>query len=128
MSYIMAYVLGIMVTFPLLVTIITYLLFHHFTHSKKKSLHRSMEYSALFYLLSSILIFNETFNVSIIGPLTTLLLVLLFMFVIIQWRLIDDIIISRVVRIYLRALFLVFFIAHFVMVMLAIYERVSVYF
>ncbi|MCZ0704526.1 hypothetical protein J2T56_003054 [Natronobacillus azotifigens] len=115
-----AYLLGIMVTFPLLVTLLLYYLFKKSTGNKKYAVHASMQYSACFYLLSFFVIVDQTFGSSYIGWTIVILLTLLLFFIIIQWKLIGDIIFKRVWQLFLRTIFFLFFIINFLIIIIAL--------
>ncbi|MBU5595388.1 DUF3397 domain-containing protein [Amphibacillus sp. MSJ-3] len=124
MSQILAYLIAFSVTFPIVMTLIMYYIIHFFVTNQKKAIHKSMEYTAILYVVSTIFIVYETFNINMLGPLSIFLLVGFLLFIIIQWKLISDIRIRRVWQLYFRFLFLIFFIANMTLVLVSIYLQI----
>lgn len=120
MFEIFTYFLGIMVTFPVLVTISFYFLFKKIWRNKKQAIHASMQYSALFYVLSVLVIVQYTFDSSYLGLLIIILLVVILLFIAIQWKLTGDIIFKRVWQLFLRTVFLLFFCGYVILIIIAL--------
>lgn len=121
MSKIVAYLIAFLVTFPFIVTTLTYFILTYFIDYRKKVVHKCMEYTAVVHLISTITIFNVIFQINILGPIALFLLLVLFSFILIQWKLIRDIKIKRIWKLYLRFIFLLFFILNAILTCLAIY-------
>ncbi|WP_017471790.1 DUF3397 family protein [Amphibacillus jilinensis] len=120
MEQVIAYLIALVITFPFMITLTLYYVVKYFSKNKKKAIQLSMEYSAIFYVIATVYIFQETFNQQIIGVLILTLLITLLLFIILQWMLIGDIIIKRVRQLYLRTLFLIFFSLNITVIILAI--------
>ena len=125
MSKIVAYLIAFLVTFPFIVTILTYFILTYFIKYRKKVVHKCMEYTAVVHLISTITIFNVIFQINILGSIAIFLLLVLFSFILIQWKLIRDIKIKRIWKLYLRFIFLLFFISNVVLTCFAIYYIVT---
>ncbi|NMA90627.1 MAG: DUF3397 domain-containing protein [Amphibacillus sp.] len=122
MSKIIAYLIAFLITCPIIATVIIYFILNYFIKPRKKVIHKCMEYTAFIYLLSTIIIFNVIFKINLIGPMVLLLLVIFFALIFIQWRLIRDVKIVRLWKIYLRFVFLLFFTANFILTCVSIYS------
>ncbi|MBM7540468.1 DUF3397 family protein [Amphibacillus cookii] len=120
MEQVIAYLIALAITFPFVITLTLYYGVKYFVKNKKRAIHLSMEYSAIFYVIATVYIFQETFNQQIIGVLILTLLITLLLFIILQWMLIGDIIIKRVWQLYLRTLFLIFFPLNITVIILTI--------
>ena len=125
MSKIVAYLIAFLVTFPFIVTTLTYFILTYFIKYRKKVVHKCMEYTAVVHLISTITIFNVIFQINILGSIAIFLLLVLFSFILIQWKLIRDIKIKRIWKLYLRFIFLLFFISNVVLTCFAIYYIVT---
>ena len=125
MSKIVAYLIAFLVTFPFIVTTLTYFILTYFIKYRKKIVHKCMEYTAVVHLISTITIFNVIFQINILGSIAIFLLLVLFSFILIQWKLIRDIKIKRIWKLYLRFIFLLFFISNVVLTCFAIYYIVT---
>ena len=125
MSKIVAYLIAFLVTFPFIVTTLTYFILTYFIKYRKKVVHKCMEYTAVVHLISTVTIFNVIFQINILGPIAIFLLLVLFSFILIQWKLIRDIKIKRIWKLYLRFIFLLFFISNVVLTCFAIYYIVT---
>lgn len=121
MSKIVAYLIAFLVTFPFVVTTLTYFILTYFIEYRKKLVHKCMEYTAVVHLISTITIFNVIFQINILGPIAIFLLLVLFSFILIQWKLIRDIKIKRIWKLYLRFIFLLFFVLNAILTCIAIY-------
>ncbi|WP_440895191.1 DUF3397 domain-containing protein [Amphibacillus sp. Q70] len=121
MSQIIAYLIAFSITCPIIVTLIVYYILKYIFANRKKAIHKSMEYTAILYLISTILIVHESFDMNWLGNLAIFLLVVFLLFIIIQWKLTNDIRIKRIWQLYLRFIFLTFFIANIVLALLSIY-------
>lgn len=120
MLQLVTYIIALLITFPLLMTISLYLLSKRWARSKKQAVHVSMQYSAPFYLLSFLVILNEVFASSYLGLVAIFLLILLLLFIIIQWKVTGDIFFRRVWQLFLRTLFLIFFLANGTVILIAL--------
>lgn len=125
MSKIVAYLIAFLVTFPFIVTTLTYFILTYFIKYRKKVVHKCMEYTAVVHLISTVTIFNVIFQINILGSIAIFLLLVLFSFILIQWKLIRDIKIKRIWKLYLRFIFLLFFISNVVLTCFAIYYIVT---
>ncbi|GAA4069144.1 MAG TPA: DUF3397 domain-containing protein [Bacilli bacterium] len=121
MSKIVAYLIAFLVTFPFIVTMLTYFILNYFIEHRKKVIHKCMEYTAVVHLISTIAIFNVIFKINIFGPLVIFLLIVLFSFILLQWKLIRDVKMRRILKLYLRFIFLLFFIANLILTCFSIY-------
>ncbi len=121
MSKIVAYLIAFLVTFPFVVTTLTYFILTYFIEYRKKLVHKCMEYTAVVHLISTITIFNVIFQINVLGPIIIFLLLVLFSFILIQWKLIRDIKIKRIWKLYLRFIFLLFFVLNAILTCIAIY-------
>lgn len=125
MSKIVAYLIAFLVTFPFIVTSLTYFILNYFIKYRKKVIHKCMEYTAVVYLISTVTIFNIIFQIDILLPLITFLLLVLFSFILIQWKLIRDVKIRRIFKLYLRFIFLFFFVINLILTCYSIYYLIT---
>lgn len=125
MSKIVAYLIAFLVTFPFIVTSLTYFILNYFIKYRKKLIHKCMEYTAVVYLISTVTIFNIIFQIDILLPLITFLLLVLFSFILIQWKLIRDVKIRRIFKLYLRFIFLFFFVINLILTCYSIYYLIT---
>lgn len=125
MSKIVAYLIAFLVTFPFIVTSLTYFILNYFIKYRKKIIHKCMEYTAVVYLISTVTIFNIIFQIDILLPLITFLLLVLFSFILIQWKLIRDVKIRRIFKLYLRFIFLFFFVINLILTCYSIYYLIT---
>lgn len=125
MSKIVAYLIAFLVTFPFIVTSLTYFILNYFIKYRKKVIHKCMEYTAVVYLISTVTIFNIIFQIDILLPLITFLLLVLFSFILIQWKLIRDVKLRRIFKLYLRFIFLFFFVINLILTCYSIYYLIT---
>lgn len=112
MSHIFAYILAIVITFPIVVTVVLYYICKKIYRHPKKALHVSIAYSTLFYIVSVMIMLNQIFESSYSGIIVIFLLVTLMSFVLLQWKLTEEIIFKRAWKLFWRSMFLVFLVAY----------------
>lgn len=116
MHQFIAGVIGLLLTFPPLVFILTYYLSHLIYRIKKKAFHQAMEFSSLFFLIGNLFILVLNYDFDYLGFVLLFLILLFLVFIIVQWRLLGDIIIKRLTKLYLRTLFLLNVLTYFILV------------
>jgi len=124
MSKIVTYLIAIAITYPIIVTIIVYLALRYIYKNKKLAIHKCMEYTAIFHLLSVIVISRVILDIQIIGPVLIFLLILFLIFILIQWTMIRDIKIKRLRKLYLRLVFLLSFFVNILLMIISIYTLI----
>ncbi|WP_117169812.1 DUF3397 domain-containing protein [Paraliobacillus sediminis] len=112
MSHLIAYIVAIFITFPIVVTVGLYYILKRIYKHPKKALHRSIAYSTLFYIISVMIMLDHLFQSSYIGSIILFLLVVLMSFVILQWKFTHEIIFKHAFKLFWRSMFLCFFVAY----------------
>lgn len=113
------------ITYPVIVTVIVYFFLKYLFKNKKKAIHKTMEYTAIFHLISAILISYIILKIHLIGPILLFLLVLFVLFIIIQFRIIRDVKMRRIWQLYLRFLFILSIFANIGLIISAIYLNLT---
>lgn len=112
MSHLIANIVAISITFPVVVTVGLYYILKRIYKHPKKALHKSIAYSTLFYIISVMIMLKHLFQSFYIGSVVLFLLVVLMSFVILQWKFTNEIIFKHAFKLFWRSMFLVFLIAY----------------
>lgn len=124
MEQLKEYIPIILISIPTLLTILFYLLHFHFVQKKWKAVHFSVQYSAVFYIIADILLLEILFSTYFIGFALIMLISMLAMILIVQWKQNTEVILKNGLTILWRISFLIFSLGYCVLV---IYQLVSIY-
>ncbi len=108
MSNILAYLLAAAITLPIPMTVIVYMLTRKVSRNKRKSLHVTVNSMTLLYILAVNATLGAIFGQSFFWYILIFLLVLLGMFVFLQWKYKEEIHFSKAWRGFWRFSFVLF--------------------
>ncbi|WP_066192848.1 MULTISPECIES: DUF3397 domain-containing protein [Gracilibacillus] len=103
------YLFALMVTIPVLVTYIVYLITFRITRKNRYSFHVAVDWTTLLYIFSVIAMGEWFFSINLFGYIITFLLLLLLIMVIYHWRFYTDIVFTHVWKRFWKLAFLIFF-------------------
>lgn len=106
---------GLFYIIPFLITYLIYRFEYRRKGVKKQSAHRSITYSTLFYILGTLSLIHAMFDSYFIGYILIIFILLLGLILIIQWKIYNEVILLKGIKIVWRFCFLVFFISYFVL-------------
>ncbi|WP_186577562.1 DUF3397 domain-containing protein [Aquibacillus kalidii] len=115
-----AYTLGVCITFPFLLTCIVYIIVKKTVRNKWKAIHFSVNSTTIFYIISVGVMLNVLFGQNFTGIILIILLLILSLFVIIQWKSKGEVAIPIVWKLFWRFTFLLFFVGQFLMVIVGL--------
>ncbi|WP_268801929.1 DUF3397 family protein [Ornithinibacillus halophilus] len=107
-----------MIMIPLPLTLLFYRVFLWIFKHKVKSFHKSMNWTTLFYIIAVDLLLVELFSGQFIGYILLILLSILLMIVIIQWKREIDINHFKAIKLMWRISFLTFSISYIILLLL----------
>ncbi|GEM03517.1 hypothetical protein HMI01_05050 [Halolactibacillus miurensis] len=116
---------AIFITFPPVFMIVFYYIFKWMYRHKKRAFHLSVEVSSLVFILANMVILNHMFDFSYSWLVLIGLLTLFMIFLVTQWKLVGDVLIKRLTKLYLRSLWLIGVISYIVLVTLSIILNVQ---
>jgi hypothetical protein len=125
MTNIISLAAGLLVTIPLAGYLVMFIFSKQLTGNHRKSVHIAIDFSTLLFIFSVhfliVLIWEESF-------LWLILLFLIFLaivFVLIHWKLRQEINFAKVFRGYWRFNFLLFFFVYLILIIVGLYQRIS---
>ncbi|WP_077622118.1 DUF3397 domain-containing protein [Sediminibacillus massiliensis] len=120
MIEIIAYLTGVIVTVPVVITFLIYFSSAKLFRNKWKAIHTTVNYSTLIYIISVGTLLQVITGRSYFGYIFVLLIVLLAASVFIQWKTKEEIIFRHAWKVFWRFSFLLFFAVYFGLVFLGL--------
>src|SRR5690625_262119 len=111
-SFIVSYGYNILISIPIMMSMFIYFLGVHFSKNKWKAIHKSTQWSAVFYIIAVALLLKHLFTFSFLGYILIFLITLLSTILIIQWKKDTEVILLDGLRVMWRSSFLIFFILY----------------
>nr|WP_276608214.1 DUF3397 domain-containing protein [Aquibacillus halophilus] len=100
--------IGLVITVPILLTMITYIIARNLYKNKWKAIHISVNYTTMFYIFSVATLIHVIFNINFIGLILIVLITSLAISVVIQWKVKEEIVFRYAWRGFWRFSFLLF--------------------
>ncbi|WP_088067726.1 DUF3397 family protein [Gottfriedia luciferensis] len=120
--------ISLLIEFPIFSSIFIYMFLKlFFKNNKRKLLLFTLDLSTILYISSFYFVLSMFFPTATLWILINLLLVILFISIILQWKAKRDIRFTKLVKGFWRMSFLMFFILHFVTVLTGIVFKISEY-
>lgn len=101
------------IAFPLFATVIIYQVRFMFGQNNWKAVHAATQWSSVFYILAVVFLLRQLFGSYYIGSLLIMLICLLAIILIIQWKVQTEVLLLKGMKVLLRISFLLFGIAYF---------------
>ncbi|WML43604.1 DUF3397 domain-containing protein [Neobacillus sp. PS3-40] len=117
-------IIAFLITMPLIGLFTTYFVIKKRTKNHRKSLHRALDYTTIFFIFAVHFLIITIWEKSLFWLIILFLLVLALAFVIVHWKIKKEIIFLNVLRGFWRCSFLVFFLAYFTLTLLGLIQRV----
>lgn len=111
-SMILNYGPYILICIPIFISVFIYTLGMKLTNNKWKSIHTTVQWSAIFYIIAVVLIVNMLFGIRLIGYIVIFLILIVATTLILQWKKGSDVELFTGMRIMWRVSFLLFFIVY----------------
>ncbi|WP_226037928.1 DUF3397 domain-containing protein [Aquibacillus saliphilus] len=105
---IISYLVEVIIYVPILITIITYVIAKKVQRNNWKAIHISVNYSTLLYIISVGMLLDIIFNRNFFSIIIIVLLIMLSISVIVQWKVKEEILFRYVWKGFWRCSFLLF--------------------
>ncbi len=125
MSSVFSAVIATLITVPLLGYLLVFIISKQVTNQHKRSVHIALDVSTILFIISVHYLIVTIWNQSYLWVIILAMLVIAMIFVLIHWRVKQEINIPRVFRGYWRFSFLLFFTAYIVLVVIGLVQSVS---
>lgn len=127
MGNVLIYLMAITITMPIILTATVYFLSYKITNHKRKAFHLAVNWTTLFYILSTIhllfIILGHYFIAIILGVILSILILV----IVYQWRYKTEILIFQAIKLSWRIYFLLFFILYVLLILIGILQRITFY-
>jgi hypothetical protein len=97
------------ITVPVLALIFIYLISYRLSNDRKKSFHRMVDYSTIFFIISVYTMVYVIWERSLLLPFLMLLITIAMVFAFLQWKYTQDIQLGKLLKGFWRFNFLLFF-------------------
>src|SRR5699024_1264078 len=101
-------ILYIIVGLPILISIVIYFLGVRFTKTKWKSIHKMVQWTAIFYIVADIILIKMILNVQVIGYTLIIIILILAFIIVAQWKKENEVSLIKGLRLMWRINFLLF--------------------
>ena len=101
-------IIALLITFPFIPTIIVYKVSDKIVKHKLRALHIAINWTTILYIFATIRILNMMFDQQFIGIVIGLILVLLAIIIIWQWKIKTEVLLNKALKILWRLCFIVF--------------------
>lgn len=127
MSSVFSAVIATLVTVPLLGYLLVFIISKQVTRQHRRSVHIALDVSTILFIISVHYLIVTIWNQSYLWVIILAMLVIAMVFVLIHWRVKQEINFPRVFRGYWRFNFLLFFTAYVVLVVIGLVQSVSAF-
>ncbi|MCT2538069.1 DUF3397 domain-containing protein [Aquibacillus koreensis] len=120
MITIISNVIGAVVTFPFITTVLLYFIAIKMFKNKWRAIHFAVNYTTILYIFAVGIILHTIFGDHYLGIIVIFILLFLSIAIVIQWKRSGEVIFRKVFKVYWRFLFIVFFIGSFVLMIVGL--------
>ncbi|WP_053362066.1 DUF3397 domain-containing protein [Bacillus sp. FJAT-27251] len=125
MTEILSVAAGLLVTIPLAGYLIMFIFSKQLTGNHRKSVQLAIDFSTLLFIFSVHFLIIMIWGKSFLWLIMLILIFLAVIFVLIHWKLRQEIDFARVFKGYWRFNFLLFFFVYLVLIIVGLYQRIS---
>ncbi|WP_174613152.1 DUF3397 domain-containing protein [Virgibacillus ihumii] len=123
MLNIIVYVIGLMITVPVAVTLIVYVIGVKVYRQKWKAIHKAVSWTTLLYIIAVLVMLQQIFDSSFIGIWVIVLLSIFTVIAVVHWKLYTEVVFYKVFKIFWRVCFLLFVLLYIVLVVIGIMQQ-----
>ncbi|MBM7654079.1 DUF3397 domain-containing protein [Neobacillus cucumis] len=123
MSTIFSSVLTLFFALPILGTILVFIVIKFILKSTKRSLHLALDYTTFLYIISVHFLIVTLWGKSFFWLIILVMLVLAMVFLLVHWKVKEEIIVKRVWKGFWRFNFILFFAAYFLLTFYGLVSR-----
>ncbi|MEH7414206.1 DUF3397 domain-containing protein [Neobacillus drentensis] len=123
MSAVFSAVLTFFFAIPIVGTILVFTIIKIFLKTTKRSLHRALDYTTILYIISVHFLIVTLWGKSLFWLIIVVMLLIAMVFILVHWKIKEDIIVKRVWKGFWRFNFILFFFAYFVLTFYGLVSR-----
>ena len=112
MSSILSSVLTVLFALPILGSILVFLFGKVITKNSRRSLHIALDYTTILYIISVHFLIVTIWEISLFWLIILIMIVIAMMFVLVHWKVKEEIILQKVMKGFWRFNFMLFFLVY----------------
>jgi len=117
-------IIAFLITFPFIPTIAVYKVCDIIVQHKLRALHIAINWTTILYIFATARMLNMMFNQQFIGIIIGLILLLLTVIIVWQWKSKTEVLFNKAIKILWRLCFLIFLFAYTILVVYGIIIRI----
>lgn len=121
------YFIALLIAFPIIATLLLYWLSEKIFKHKLKAVHFAVNWTTLLYIIADLILLFILFEWQLTGIVITILLGLLAIIMIIQWKTNTDVQFLKAFKLLWRICFLFFALLYICLVLFGIFSRIYLY-
>nr|WP_263328107.1 DUF3397 domain-containing protein [Neobacillus sp. Marseille-Q6967] len=123
MNTIVSSIITFFFTMPLLGFIIIYFLYKMITKNSRKSFHKALDYSTIFFIMAVHFLTITIWGKSLFGVILLIMIFIAMVFVVVHWKMNGEIVFNKVFKGFWRFNFLLFFITYITLTVFGLVHR-----
>ncbi|MDN3014858.1 DUF3397 domain-containing protein [Paenibacillus sp. BSR1-1] len=123
MSSIISTILTLFITLPFLGLFVIFLIFKLVTKNTRKSVHKALDYTTVLFIFSVHFLILTIWDKSLFWLIILIMIVIAMMFVLVHWKVKEEIIIKKVMKGFWRFNFILFFLVYISLTLYGLIHR-----
>lgn len=124
---IFSYALAFFIIAPFMVTAIVYFISLKLGIHPVRAFHKAINYSTVVYMISVSMMLKAIFGSYYLAASLTFILLILVTIVIIQWKIHNEILFPKMIKLFWRVSFLIYFMLYVIFIIIGILQRIFFY-
>jgi hypothetical protein len=120
-------IISIFITFPFVGLIIVFFVMKLVTKNNRKSVHRALDYTTIFFIISVHFLIVTIWDKSLIWLIILVMILIAMVFVFAHWKVKEEIILKKVVKGFWRFNFLLFLLAYLSLTLYGLIHRAIIF-
>ncbi|MBS4211950.1 MULTISPECIES: DUF3397 domain-containing protein [Neobacillus] len=127
MSSILSTLLTLLFIMPFLGFLLVFLVFKLITNDTRKSVHHALDYSTILFIISVHFLVKTIWGNSFFWIILLVMIFIAIIFVVVHWKVKDEIILTKVMKGFWRFNFLLFFLAYISLTLFGVIHRAIIF-
>jgi len=123
MSIILSSILTVLFTLPFLGALLVFLIIRTWTRNTRKSLHKALDYTTILFIISVHFLIVTLWEKSFFWLIILVMILIAMVFVLVHWKLKEEIIVRKVLKGFWRFNFILFFLAYITLILYGVVSR-----
>ncbi|MCH6268327.1 MULTISPECIES: DUF3397 domain-containing protein [Neobacillus] len=127
MSAVLSTLLTLLFIMPFLGFLLVFLVFKLITNDTRKSVHHALDYSTILFIISVHFLVKTIWGNSFFWIILLVMIFIAIIFVVVHWKVKDEIILKKVMKGFWRFNFLLFFLAYISLTLFGVIHRAIIF-